>query len=53
MKLNSLQLQQHKYKLSSDSFKNENNNSIYIVSLIFIYGLFINISFKLRGVYVN
>lgn len=38
MKLNSLQLQQHKYKLSNDSFKNENNNSIYIVSLILFMG---------------
>lgn len=38
MKLNSLQFQQHKYKLSSDSFKNENNNSIYIVSLILFMG---------------
>ena len=38
MKLNSLQLQQHNYKLSSDSFKNENNNSIYIVSLILFMG---------------
>lgn len=38
MKLNSLQLQQHKYKLSSDSFKNKNNNSIYIVSLILFMG---------------
>lgn len=38
MKLNSLQLQQRKYKLSSDSFKNENNNSIYIVSFILFIG---------------
>lgn len=45
MKLNSLQLQKHKYKLSSDSFKDEvnNNNSsesniIYIVSFIFFVG---------------
>lgn len=44
MKLNSLQLQKHKYKLSSDSFKDEVNNSssesnvIYIVSFIFLVG---------------
>ncbi len=44
MKLNSLQLQKHKYKLSSDSFNDEVNSSssesnvIYIVSFIFFVG---------------